>query len=423
MIIYQVFPTLVGPFTRWDAHLERAASMGFDWIFVNPIQRPGESGSLYSIADYFDLNPLMIDKTSALAPTEQLVRMLARAKELGLKVMVDLVINHTAYDSPLVKQHPEWYFTENGKVVNPSAMEDGHQVFWRDLAKLDWKNSRDRQGMYAYFHGVVDRLMQLGFKGFRCDAAYQVPQDVWRPLIEDARRRDPEVVFTAETLGNTPDQTLDTAEAGFDYIFNSGKWWDFQANWLIEQYNLTRATCPSIGFPESHDTERLAAESRSPENALRQRYLFAALFSGGVLMPIGYEYGFRRRLHVVETRPEHWESPSLDLTDFITRTNAVKRTYSVFQEDAPTHVLQYRDNDNILVLWKGATTSRPREAIIVLNKDPNQRNYFRVNRLSELVQSSRPLKCVSPDNPMDHLPEPFEYDLRPGEGLVFVTSN
>ncbi|HEU5074355.1 MAG TPA: alpha-amylase family glycosyl hydrolase [Polyangiaceae bacterium] len=421
MIIYQVFPTLLGPFTKWGAHLERAAAMGFDWIFVNPVQRPGGSGSLYSIADYFDLNPLLIDPTSGLAPTEQLAQMVARANELGLKVMVDLVINHTAYDSPLVAEHPEWYVSENGKIANPSAMEDGRQVFWRDLAKLDWKHTRDRAGLYEYFHGVVEWLMKLGFKGFRCDAAYQVPQDVWRGLIEQARREDPDVVFTAETLGNTPDQTVETAEAGFDYIFNSSKWWDFQSHWLIEQYNLTRATCPSISFPESHDTERVATEGKSPESTLRQRYLFAALFSGGVLMPIGYEFGFRRRLHVVETRSEHWESSQLDLTDFISRTNAVKRTYAVFQEDAPTHVLQHRQNDNILVLWKGSTTSRPREALIVLNKDPDRRNYFRVDRLRDLVQSGRPLVCVSPDNPMDHLPEPFEYDMRPGEGLVFVT--
>src|SRR5688572_5107301 len=207
MIIYQVFPTLVGPFTNWGAHLERAAAMGFDWIFVNPIQRPGESGSLYSIADYYALNPLLIDSRSALEPTKQLAQMLASAGQLGLKVMVDLVINHTAYDSALVRQHPNWYVSEDGKVAHPSAMEDGHKVVWRDLAKLDWQRSPDKEGMYNYFREVVGWLMKLGFKGFRCDAAYQVPQEVWKRLLNDARRQDPDVVFTAETLGNTPDQT------------------------------------------------------------------------------------------------------------------------------------------------------------------------------------------------------------------------
>lgn len=394
--------------------------MGFEWIFVNPVQTPGKSGSLYSIADYHGFNPSLIDPDSPESPEEQLSAMLEYAERLGLNVMVDLVINHTAHDSPLMQQHPDWYLRENGRIVHPSALEDGKRVVWKDLAELDWEHSPDRRGMFEYFRGVVASLMQLGFKGFRCDAAYQVPKHVWAPLIEDARRLDPHVVFAAETLGNTPDQTRDTAAAGFDYIFNSGKWWDFKQHWLIEQYNLTRETCPSIGFPESHDTERLAAEADGNDRLMRQRYLFAALFSGGVLMPIGFEYGFRRRLDVVETRPEHWEEPKLDLTGFIKKTNEVKRRYSVFREDAPTHVLHHHDNDNVLVLWKGSTSSR-REALIVLNKNAHHRSHFRVKSLRDLVQSGRPLQCVSPENPMPHVAAPFDYELRPGEGLVFVT--
>ena len=44
----------------WEPHLERAAGMGFDWVFVNPIQKLGRSGSLYSIADYLAINPALL---------------------------------------------------------------------------------------------------------------------------------------------------------------------------------------------------------------------------------------------------------------------------------------------------------------------------------------------------------------------------
>ena len=86
--------------------------------------------------------------------------------------------------------------------------------------------------------------------------------------------------------------------AGFDYLFNSAKWWDFRAPWLLEQYDLYRQVAPTIAFPESHDTERLAIELGDPEppeleRHYRLRYLFAATFSSGVLMPMGYEYGCR----------------------------------------------------------------------------------------------------------------------------------
>jgi len=60
MILYNLFPLLAGPLPRWQPHLDRARAMGFDWVYVNPIQRTGASGSLYSIADCFQLNPALL---------------------------------------------------------------------------------------------------------------------------------------------------------------------------------------------------------------------------------------------------------------------------------------------------------------------------------------------------------------------------
>ncbi|MBN1256199.1 MAG: hypothetical protein JXA52_00685, partial [Planctomycetes bacterium] len=56
--IYNLFPPLGGEVTNWPQHVERAAGMGYNWLFLNPVQFPGESGSLYSVRDYDRLNPL-----------------------------------------------------------------------------------------------------------------------------------------------------------------------------------------------------------------------------------------------------------------------------------------------------------------------------------------------------------------------------
>src|SRR5271169_2709414 len=112
MIIYNIFPLLAGKFTGWGSHLLRASEMGFNWIFINPIQRVGTSGSLYSIADYLDFNPLFIDSESKRSPQEQVKEMVRTAEKLGLKVMVDLVINHCSADSDLIKSHPGWFLRE-----------------------------------------------------------------------------------------------------------------------------------------------------------------------------------------------------------------------------------------------------------------------------------------------------------------------
>lgn len=419
MIIYNLFPLLAGPFPRWTEHFERAAAMGFDWVFVNPVQPPGASGSLYSIHDYFGINPALVDARGP-AGAEQLRTACAAAFRQGLGMMTDLVINHCAIDSPLVKRHPEWFVLKRGKPANPFCVEpDGSKVVWRDLAQFDHRKSSDKEGMLAYFASVVEHLVELGFRGFRCDAAYQIPADFWRRLIEGCRKKHPDLVFVAETLGCTPKQTKSTAAAGFDAIYNSAKWWDFSSPWLLTQYALTRSMLGSISFPESHDTERLFNETGGNVAAMRQRYLFTALFASHVMMPMGFEYGFRKRLHVVDTRPDDWEAPNIDLTDFIAEVNAIKRGSAVFSGEGLIERIRH-PNEAILILRKTAAKGRD-EALLILNKDTHGTQSLYLENLYALIDAPPPLHDLSPDWPMDYLPTPFVFDLSPGVARVLTT--
>jgi starch synthase (maltosyl-transferring) len=340
-----------------------------------------------------------------------------------LKLMVDLVISHCAVDSELLRVHPLWFqWQDKRRVANPFCNENGKKVFWRDLAKFDHKNSKDKEGLFKFFFEVVQFLLELGFRGFRCDAAYQIPVNIWKRLISETKKRYPDVLFFAETLGCQPDQTRKTASAGFDYIFNSSKWWDFHSHWLLKQYALTRDIAPSISFPESHDTERLCAELDGNLNGMKQRYLFTALFSTGVMMPTGFEFGFRKKTDVVKTRPKDWEQTDVDLTSYIAQVNTIKSSYSIFQEEAPTEILPH-SNPNVLFLWK-ASVRTPEEALIILNKDMHQHQHFYVESFQEYVQAGAGsvLVDISPEYASEFLPKPFVYDLRPGQGIVLITS-
>lgn len=421
MMIYNLFPLLAGTFSDWEGHLSRAAGMGFNWVFVNPIQMTGRSGSIYSIADYFDFNPLFLDRESSLAPREQVKAAVASAERMGLRVMVDLVINHCSVDSNLLKDHPEWFMWEGkGGVAHPFADENGKKVVWKDLAKFDHRNTRDKEGLYGLCLRIVTFLIELGFTGFRCDAAYQLPRSFWERLIHETREKHPDVLFFAETLGCPPDLTIKTARAGFDYIFNSSKWWDFRSPWLMKQYVLTRDIVPSISFPESHDTVRLCEELNGNVDGLKQRYLFAALFSGGLMMPMGFEFGFRKKPHVVKTRPEDWEETAIDLTDYVRRVNEMKSSHVIFQEDASTE-LPHCDNPNILLMWK-ASSHTPEESLLIMNKDIYNSQHFYTEDLQTYLQTGTPLGDISPEYRLDNVPAPFSYELRPGQGIVLTTS-
>ncbi|PYJ02162.1 MAG: alpha-amylase [Verrucomicrobia bacterium] len=421
MILYNLFPLLAGPFSGWREHFTRAAGMGFDWVFINPIQQVGASRSLYSIADYFQFNPVLLDPASGAPPEEQVKQMIAQAHAAGLKVMIDLVINHCAIDSPLTLQHPEWFARDaDGKIVNSSCHHNGEKVVWQDLAQFDHEHTRDPEGLYGLCLKVVEHLLAHGFDGFRCDAAYLVPPQFWRRLIREAKAKHPQTLFVAETLGCTADQTKAAGRAGFDYVFNSSKWWNLHDWWLIEQYNLIRETTCSISFPESHDTPRLCEEFQGNVDGLKQRYLFSALFSAGVMMPMGFEYGLRKSLHVVHTTPADWQPNNLDLSGYIGRVNAIKRAHAVFREESPTSILPCQ-NPNILLMWKASARHKD-EALLILNKDVERHQEFYTDHFRHFVQAGAPLRDVSPEYPLQYIHEPFHYALRPGQGIVLVTS-
>ncbi|HET6725075.1 MAG TPA: maltotransferase domain-containing protein, partial [Gammaproteobacteria bacterium] len=339
--IYNLFPLLIGPVRQWCAQLPRIAALNFDWVYVNPFHYPGSSGSLYAIKDPYRLHDLFADGGDA---DDLLREFTAAAGDNGLRVMTDLVVNHTARDALLADKHPDWYRRDlQGDLYSPRAVDpdDPEKVtIWGDLAELDYEKPQTRARLIDYWSRYLGYIIGLGVSGFRCDAAYKVPAVVWEQLIAAAHAVDPSVVFFAETLGCTIDEVQALEAAGFDYLFNSSKWWDFRADWLLDQYNDFRHIGPSIAFPESHDTPRLAAEIEAAgvetlARHYRLRYLFAACFSTGVMMPVGYEYAFRKPLNVVQTRPGDWEETDLDLSAWIAAVNAMKAAVSALNEEGP----------------------------------------------------------------------------------------
>ncbi|MBW2703980.1 MAG: alpha-amylase [Deltaproteobacteria bacterium] len=368
-IIYNLFPRLAGPVDRWVEHARRAHEMGFDWLFLNPVTQPGFSGSLYAVREHDKLNRDFMPAGESGSGMDLLADCLGQIHELGLKVMMDLVINHTAIDSPLVEQHLDWYKRdEDGEVLRPSAIDpaDARNVtVWGDLAEIDNEASSDRVGLWAYWTQLVTDSLELGFDGFRCDAAYKVPAALWRQLVEAARAQCPEVKFFAETLGCRLDEVADLAPAGMDYLFNSSKYWNFDAPWALSQHAEFGRIAPSISFPESHDTPRLMADTGGNLAVQRQRYNLASVFSEGLLMPMGYEFGFSVKMDVVQSKPQDWEETETDLSGFIRSVNHMKRSLPAL--GAEGHLLALGPFDRpLLVLEKRAAGQR---CLFVINKD------------------------------------------------------
>ena len=190
-VVYELNTRQFTPEGTFDAarqQLPRLKALGVDIIWLMPIypigelERKGSLGSYYAIRDYCDVNP-------EFGTLKDFSVFLAEAHDLGFKVILDWVANHTSPDHPWVTEKPaEWYYRDSL----------GHTIVeydWTDIAKLNYDTPEVGEAMRDCMRFWVKR----GVDGFRCDVAYQVPQAFWEATIPVLREEaGKEMYFLAE---------------------------------------------------------------------------------------------------------------------------------------------------------------------------------------------------------------------------------
>jgi glycosidase len=164
------------------AELPRLKAMGVDILWLMPLQpigaerRKGTLGSYYSIRDYTAVNP----EFGTLADARAYVR---AAHAQGMKVILDWVANHTAFDHPWTHAHKDWYKLDARGEIFPVTFNAGTpaEEHWSDVTQLDYRAPALRDAMIEAMRFWV---REVDMDGFRCDVAGEVPTPFW----ERARR-------------------------------------------------------------------------------------------------------------------------------------------------------------------------------------------------------------------------------------------
>lgn len=158
-----------GTFKAFEKHLPRLKDMGVDIIWLMPIHpiglknRKGSMGSHYSVQDYLKVNP----EYGSMQDFRHLVK---ETHKQDMKIIIDWVANHTAWDNPLIVEHPDWYtHNEKGEIVAPVAD-------WTDVADLNYDKPEVRQYMTD---ALKFWIQQYDIDGYRCDVADMVPTQFW----------------------------------------------------------------------------------------------------------------------------------------------------------------------------------------------------------------------------------------------------
>ena len=246
-VVYEVFPRAFSPgadFKGVTADLDRLKDLGVDVVWLMPIhpmgklKAKGSIGSPYAVRDYRAIDP-------AYGTADDLKRLVAEAHKRNMKVFIDIVANHTSWDSVLMDKHPDWYKHDaGGRIVPPNPD-------WVDVAQLDYSNPALRKYMSDT---LVWWLREFNLDGFRCDYAAGVPRDFWESARREWDRVRPGLAFLAES----DEPTFLRSAFDIDYA------WDFYHS--LSDAMEGRAPASVVR------TTWESAEAKYPRGALRLRF-------------------------------------------------------------------------------------------------------------------------------------------------------
>lgn len=205
-VIYEVNTrqyTDSGTFSEFARHIPRLAELGVDILWFMPIHpiselnRKGELGSYYAVADYKGVNPEFGNLDDFRAVVDS-------AHAAGMKVIIDWVPNHTGCDNPWVTEHPEYYrLNDDGQMYGPFD--------WTDVYQLDYSKPELRLAM---IDAMQYWIREAGIDGFRCDVAGMVPVDFWnaaRDSIQSAAGERPVFMLAEATEPELTEHAFDMA--------------------------------------------------------------------------------------------------------------------------------------------------------------------------------------------------------------------
>ena len=188
-VVYEIFPRTFSPEGNLNGvtkKLDYLQKLGVNVLWLMPIQplgqvkKKGTYGSPYSIRDYYAINPDYGTK-------EDLHRLIDEAHRRHLRVILDIVANHTSFDSVMMA-HPDFYKHDaKGNITWPYD--------WTDVAALNYANPKLRRYMTDM---LLYWIKDFNLDGFRCDAAGEIPTDFWESARRELDQAHPGLLMLAE---------------------------------------------------------------------------------------------------------------------------------------------------------------------------------------------------------------------------------
>ncbi|MEO8337166.1 MAG: alpha-amylase family glycosyl hydrolase [bacterium] len=303
-----------GTIAAAQKHLQRLKQLGIDMLWVMPVQpigkknRKGVLGSYYAVSDYRAINPEFGTKADFKAFVDA-------AHDDGLKVLLDWVPNHTAFDHTWITAHKDYYVTKpDGTIINARDNEN-HDTDWTDVAELNYDNPEMRKAMIADMRYWVD---SMNIDGFRADVAGGVPIDFWVDAKRELQKSKPDLFLLAESEDPKIHAAFDMTYGWelhhlLNEIAQGKKSTAALTTYFAKQDTVFGKSAYRMYFTSNHDENSWNGSEfeRMGANHMPAYILAATVQNSMPMLYTGQEVSLKKRLRFFEKDTVDWKGPSL----------------------------------------------------------------------------------------------------------------
>ncbi len=379
--------------------LDYLHDLGVNGLYFTPLFK-SESQHKYDTIDYFEIDP-------AFGTKDDLKLLVKKAHELGIKIMLDAVFNHTSYyhpffqdivkhgkaskyygyykffqDPPINFEVDEFQKPKNGRQIYEKIHTDGPYLsfhafaFGYGMPKTDF----DHHEMREYLLRVGEYwIREFDIDGWRLDVANEVSHDFWRTFRKRCKAVKNDVFILGENwYDSEPWLRGDQFDGGmnFDLMFSVWSFFSkkapikYVASDLIDQYLDYISRYPNTVLPsmfnmlDCHDTERMLSLSNHQIPLFKLAFAFLFSIVGSPVIYYGDEIGIPGDGLRGNREPMIWnpKDQNHELLKFFKRLISLRKTIPAMRQlsikwlESPDPMTLFFKKENLYFIFNNAET-------------------------------------------------------------------
>jgi len=404
--MYTLIPNVSGHIGDWIGALDHIRDLGFNTVHLLPVTTMGSSESPYAAEDLFSIDPSFLNPLDSREGLDQFEDFVRAAREKGIKLCIDLVLNHIGISSQIVRHCPEWIVADPNEqegLLRAGCWHMNKWIKWPDLGKIQYDHHEPMMQQELQRYMMQYALFWANYAAYtggmiRLDNLHSSDPGFIEELVRTLRTAYPDLILQAEFFSDSNTLLKTAAKCELNLLL-ANPWEHPFAEQLREHLLYLHNISNELRFLTpiaTHDTGVPAQLYGAPEAAVTRYFTLALLTTGQTGLVQGTEHGVLEKINFIgRKRSISFPTPNR-YNALIRKINLLLQDHALFHEGGNIRFLD-QEHGAIIAAVREGRQNHEEKFLLVANLDtvhpykiklslPGIRQEKEICRLREMIK-------------------------------------